>query len=76
MSYEIQTTTNLGGDQITVLHRTSDGAIIPADSGNTDYQEYLDWVADGNTAATWSPTVTDPPEPTPDSEVMFTMEVI
>ena len=26
-----------------------DGAFIPADNSNTDYQEYLKWVADGNT---------------------------
>lgn len=76
MSYEIRTTTNLSGDQITVLYRSSDGAIIPTVSGNVDYQEYLDWAAAGNTATAWSNTPTDPPVPTPDSEIMFTMEVI
>ena len=30
--------------------RTSDNAIIPFDPDNTDYQEYLEWVAEGNTA--------------------------
>ena len=24
------------------------GAVIPADAGNRDWQEYLQWVADGN----------------------------
>tara|TARA_B100000427_G_scaffold16370_1_gene12809 strand:- start:33703 stop:33870 length:168 start_codon:yes stop_codon:yes gene_type:complete len=30
--------------------RKEDNAIIPFDEANTDYQEYLAWVADGNTA--------------------------
>ena len=32
-----------------VIIRTSDGVQIPKLAGNTDYQEYLEWVDAGNT---------------------------
>jgi hypothetical protein len=31
-----------------VIERLSDGATIPFDPDNTDYREYLKWVAEGN----------------------------
>tara|TARA_R100001082_G_scaffold108599_1_gene84090 strand:+ start:1089 stop:1250 length:162 start_codon:yes stop_codon:yes gene_type:complete len=35
-------------DSTTILRKT-DNACIPTDTSNTDYQEYLEWVEEGNT---------------------------
>lgn len=40
---------NMDGNIVDVVVRISDLAHIPFSEDNTDYQEYLKWLADGNT---------------------------
>lgn len=36
------------GSEAQCIQRLADNAFIPFDPANTDYQEYLRWVAEGN----------------------------
>ena len=45
--YKLHNPTNFPVPQ--VVQRLSDNAYIPFDPDNTDYQEYLKWLAEGNT---------------------------
>ena len=48
MEYK-HTTNELNKVRNDQIQRISDGAVIPFDNDNTDYQQYLEWVAEGNT---------------------------
>jgi hypothetical protein len=39
----------------TNILRVEDWAVIPMNEANSDYQAYLAWVAEGNTATEWLP---------------------
>ena len=56
MSYK-KTKDSEGNVRTDQIKRISDGAWIPFDEANTDYQEYLAWVAEGNTPAEADQTV-------------------
>jgi len=38
-----------GVEDTTIIQRLADGAFIPCVEANKDYQEYLEWLAEGNT---------------------------
>ncbi len=50
-------TKSMGVVRTDQILRKADNAVIPFDEANTDYQEYLAWVAEGNTAEDADQTV-------------------
>jgi len=48
---------NQNGSAVQGIKRLSDNAFIPFDPANTDYAEYLEWLAEGN-----EPLPADTPE--------------
>jgi len=54
-NFTYQTVTNADPLIMSVVILRSDGAWIPADPANTDYQQYLAWLEEGNVPEEWNP---------------------
>ena len=51
MTYTYKKIKGIAGREVpNIILRKEDNASIPFDPNNKDYQEYLAWVAEGNTA--------------------------
>ena len=52
MKYKVKTATEFYPAMVFLVEQNS---WIPTDPDNTDYQQYLEWVEEGNVAEEWNP---------------------
>jgi hypothetical protein len=57
-----------------MIIRTADGTWIPADPANRDYAEYQQWLADGGVPDPYVAPEPLPPEPEPETSVLYDHE--
>lgn len=54
--------------------RTADGAVVPSDPANVDWQDYQKWLADGGVPDPYVPPPEPEPDPTPEDVVLYDHE--
>jgi hypothetical protein len=57
-----------------IVIRTEDGASIPDDPDNRDWQQYQQWLTDGGVPDPYIAPAPAPPSPAPDDAVLYDHE--
>lgn len=57
------------------IQRLSDNAFIPLDEGNSDYQNYLAWLAEGNTPEPADPVIEPIPQVVSKAQGLIALEM-